>query len=157
MAVRNIKNGKDYPVFILENAYYPVTGATPPEATDPNWKLMVCLSTNALKVTINGIDTTTKCTDGWADSIPGDGSWEITADGAAVDPASLEEVSADEIFDLATGKTAFWAAIFDPTMSTYRVGVAFFSSFSENFNNNEKYGFSVTLTGKGKIHRSTTT
>lgn len=157
MAVEKFKNGKDYPVFILLNEDYPITNELPPEPSNPAWKQMVCLSTNALSVTINGIDTTTKCTDGWADSIPGDGSWEVTADGNAVNPDGDDKVSADEIFDLATEKVSFWAAIFDPLNETYRVGVAYFSSFSESFNNNEAYTFSATLTGRGKVYRSATT
>lgn len=154
MAVQNIKNGKDYIVYI--DKVTAITGA-PPLPTSTDFIPLMCLSSNALNVTINGIDTTSKCTNGWADSIPGDGSWEITADGQAISVAVLDEdikASADQLFDLATNKTSFWAAIFDPAKSTFRVGVAFISSFAENFNNNESYTFSITLTGRGELYRN---
>lgn len=157
MAVRDFKNGKDYLVFIMKNSAYPTNSATPPLATNAGFKLMACLNTNALSVTVDSIDTTTKCSDDWADSIPGNGSWEVSADGVAVSPDTLTEVSADAIFDFTTLKEVVWVAIFNPTKSTYRVGVAYFSSFGESFNNNESYSFSATLTGKGKLYRNSTT
>lgn len=154
---RDFQNGKDYPVYILKNIDYPVTSAFPPDATNPNFKLMVCLNTNALSIQVNGIDVSSKCSDGWADSIPGDGSWSITAEGAIVPVPETGELSGNDFFDLITNKESFWAAIYNPVTDTYRVGVAFFTQYNENIGNNSLYGFNVTLTGRGKIYRSVPT
>lgn len=150
MAVEDIKNGTDYLVFV--NTAVPITNDTPPENDDTGWKMLMCLNTNALNVTVNSIDTTTKCTGGWADAIPGDASWEITADGAAVDVDGNAEASNNEILALTANKVSFWVAIFDPERDMYRKGVAFVSSYGESFNRNEQFSFSITLTGRGELY-----
>lgn len=152
MAVRDIKNGKEYLVYIDETT--PITAEAPAALTSANWKAMVCLASNALNVTVNGIDATSKCTDGWADSIPGDGSWEITSEGQAVALADNQtiEVSAEQLIEIAADKQPVWAAIFNPAKNTVRAGVVFISSLSENFSNNAIYGFTLTLTGRGKLY-----
>lgn len=155
MAVQDIKNGKDYLVFIDTSTS--ITAEAPPTPNSANWRMLMCLNTNALNVTIDSIDTTTKCTGGWADSIPGDGSWEITADGAVVDTDDNEEANANELLSLVNNKTSFWAAIFDPTRETYRMGVVFISSYGETYDNNAMYGFSLTLTGRGGLYFNETT
>jgi len=157
MALQELNNGKNYLVYI--DPVTAITAETPPVAGAVTWKMLMCLSSNAFNMTVNGIDTTSKCTDGWADSIPGDGSWSITAEGQTVaietdDLATLQ--SAEELFALAQNKTSFWAAIFDVAKNTYRVGVVFISSFSETFNNNAAYTFSITLTGRGKVYNAPT-
>jgi predicted secreted protein len=157
MSIRDFQNGKNYPVFILRNTAYPINSVSPPLPSNAGWNLMICLKTNSITMAINGIDASTKCSQGWADSIPGDGSWSIKADGAVVPIPNAGEYSVNDFFDIATNKEAVWVAIFNPDYSTYRVGVAYFSQLDETFDNNVIYTFTTTLTGKGKIHRSATT
>jgi len=157
MALQELNNGKNYLVYV--DPVTAITAETPPAADAATWKVLMCLSSNAFAMSVNGIDTTSKCTNGWADSIPGDGSWSITAEGQAV---ALEtgdlttKQSAEELFALAANKTSFWAAIFDPEFNTYRVGVVFISSYNETFNNNAAYTFSITLTGRGEVYNAPT-
>lgn len=151
MAVKDIKNGTDYLVYI--NELFPITSETPPSVDETGWEMLMCLNTNALNVTVDSIDTTTKCTGGWMDSIPGDASWEITADGAAVDTQTGEsEISNNRILDITTKKKSVWASIFDPERETYRMGVIFISSYGETFDRNTMYSFSITLTGRGELY-----
>lgn len=154
-ALQELNNGKNYLVYI--DPVTAITNATPPAKDATTWKMLMCLSSNALSMTVNGIDTTSKCTNGWADSIPGDGSWNITADGQAV---SLEtgdlttKQSNDEIFAIMKNKQSVWAAIFDPAKDYYRVGVVFFSQLTETQNNNAAFTFSITMTGRGEIYNT---
>ena len=155
MALQELNNGKNYLVYI--DPVTAITNATPPAKDAATWKMLMCLSSNALSMTVAGIDVTSKCTDGWVDSIPGDGSWSITADGQAV---SLEagdlatKQSNDEIFAIMQNKQSVWAAIFDTDTDYYRVGVIFFSQLTETQGNNAAFTFSATLTGRGKIYNT---
>lgn len=150
MAVQDIKNGTDYVVFI--DTVTPITSETPPLPGSANWRMIMCLNTNAINVTVDSIDTTTKCTGGWADAIPGDASWEITADGAAVDTDGPSEASFNELLSLTANKESFWAAIFDGERETWRMGVVYISSYGESFDRNTMFGFTSTLTGRGQLY-----
>ena len=155
MAVQDLNNGKNYLVYI--DPVTAITNATPPAKDAATWKMLMCLSSNALSMTVAGIDVTSKCTDGWADSLPGDGSWSITADGQAVTIATEDldaKQSNDEIFSIMQNKQSVWAAIFDPAKDYYRVGVIFFSQLTETQGNNAAFTFSTTLTGRGKIYNA---
>lgn len=152
MAVKNYTLGQDYPIYI--DTTTPITAAAPAALTSPNWRMVMCLASNALNVTIGGVDVTNKCTNGWADSLSTDGSWEVSADGQVV---ALEEgdeatqINSEEILEKTVDKVAVWAAIFDPDKKSVRAGVVRFSAFGETQNTNEAYSFSTTMTGKGKL------
>lgn len=156
-ALNELNNGNKYVVFID-----PVTSPyadTPPAKDSPLWKMLMCLTSNALSVTVNGVDVTSKCSGNWADSIPTTASWSISADGQAVslEPGDLAtKQSNDEIFDIATNMQSVWAAFMDTTPGStyYRVGVIFFSSLTETAGTNTAFTFSTTLTGRGELYKA---
>lgn len=128
------------------------TAGSPPELA---YKTIVCLKSNGVELSVSSIDTTSKCTDGWADSIPGDGSWTMSGEGFAVGSTLTDEqVSEGALFTLAKNKQSFYIKTADVAASTIRRGIAYISSFSESFNNNEGYSFSATFTGRGEIYSS---
>lgn len=156
MADRNYKNGKDYLLFI--NTEADVNGPAP-SVDSPEWRVIACLSSNALSVSVDSIDVSTKCSDGWAASLPNNKSWTMSADGVAVsDIEEQDEVSNDELLSLIGTKV--WAAIFDPSAGlsgSYRMGVVWISALDETASNNEAYTFSVTLNGSGQLYFNTGT
>lgn len=153
MAVQDLQNGKEYLVYI--NTTTAITATTPPAADSAAWKMLMCINNNALAFTRNGIDATSKCTDGWADQLPGDGSWSVTAEGQSIPVATADlttQQSGEQIMALAIAGTSFWAAIFDPEVTSYRVGVVYISALNETYNNNAIFSFNATLTGRGALY-----
>lgn len=140
-------NGKDFLIYIDET-----TAITAALGTEANYKLVASLKSNGFSGSINSIDTTTKDTEGWADSIPGDGSFEISGEGNAISIGAgvTDKVNFAKLSNLWLNKTSFWAKIANADDGIVREGVVYISSWSESFNNNESFTFSATFTGRGK-------
>lgn len=130
-----------------------VTALTAARGTDANYKLIACLITNGIEVSLAEQSTSNKCDEGWATSLSGQGSWSFTADGQAVDITEAEEatrVNFQTLLDLAVDKTTFWMRMTDATNTVVREGKVRISAYSETAPNQDAYTFTATFTGVGK-------
>lgn len=143
-------SGKDYIVF-----FDTTTAITEPSGTAANYEPLMCMVTNGLSLNRDSIEITNKCNDGWGNSNPGNGSWEITGDGHAIDEAGTPSATSYQtIAELALAGTKFWAKIADVDTTgesiIHREGVVWVSSYEETAGTDEPYSFSFTLTGVGQ-------
>lgn len=154
MAVEKL-NGNDY--ILLIDTTTPITSEAG-AAYDP----VMCMSSNGISITIEGIEVSDKCNDGWAGSLPGNGSWEITGTGNAIDE-TLEPSAASyqTLFELAVSKQRFWMKLANKPANTntaiIREGIGYISSYSETADTDTPYTFDLTFTGIGEINGVTTT
>lgn len=146
MAVEKL-SGNDY--IILIDTTTPIT-----EPAGLAYDPVMCMSSNGISITIEGIDVSDKCNDGWAGSLPGNGSWEITGTGNAIDE-TLEPSAASyqTLFELAVAKTRFWMKMANKPANTntpiIREGIGWLSAYSETADTDTPYAFDFTFTGVG--------
>lgn len=121
--------------------------------TEENYRLIACLVSNGIDVTLADQTTSNKCSGGWAESLSGEGSWTFPGEGQAVSLSETEEetkTNFQAIALLAIEKTVFFARMTNAAKDIYREGKVRISSYSESAPNNEPYTFTVTFTGIGK-------
>lgn len=121
--------------------------------TDANYRLIACLVSNGIDITLADQTTSNKCSGGWATSLSGEGSWTFSGEGQAVSLNDTEEetmANYQEVATLAVDKTVFFARMTNTAKNIYREGKVRISSYSESAPNNEPYTFTVTFTGTGK-------
>ena len=141
-------NGKDYIVFV------DTTTATTADA-GAAYEAVMCMVTNGFSMTRDSVEVSNKCNDGWGNSNPGTGSWEITGDGHAIDEAGTpSQTSYQTLAELAKSGDKFWAKIADVdttgTSIIHREGVVWISSYDETAGTDEPYSFSFTFQGVGE-------
>lgn len=152
MAVSRASNGRLFALYINTDAA--TSANVPPLSGSSSWRMLACLSSNGVSVSIEGVETTSRLTAGWYSALPGNGSWVMNGEAQAVALTADELInrqSVNELFKLCKNKTVFWAAIFDVADSTYRVGVAYISNLSESMPNAGLYTGSVSLQGVSEI------
>lgn len=141
-------NGNEYIVFIdSTTAITAAQGAA--------YEALMCMVSNGFSISVDAQDVSNKCNDGFGNSSPGTGSWEMSGDGHAIDEATGEPsaTSYQSIAQLALDKTKFWAKIahVDGVGGIiHREGVVWISSYEETAGTDEPYSFSFTFTGVGK-------
>lgn len=140
-------NGNEYIVFVDSTTAITATSGAAYEA-------LMCMVTNGFSISVDAQDVTNKCNDGFGNSSPGTGSWEISGDGHAIDEAGTPSATSYQtIAELALAKTKFWAKIGKADASDgliHREGVVWISSYEETAGTDEPYSFSFTFTGVGK-------
>lgn len=149
MAISKL-NGNEYIVLIDST-----TAVT--EAAPLAYRPVMCMSSNGFSGTTDSIETSDKCSGGFADPLPGTSSWEITGTGNAIDETL--EASADSyqaLFELWQSKQVFWVKMANTTDGTgaavIREGIGFISSYSETADTDTPYTFDFTITGKGEVN-----
>lgn len=149
MAISKL-NGNDYIIFVDDTT--PITSSAG-AAYEP----LMCMSSNGFSGTTDAIDIADKCNDGFADSTPGNSSWEITGTGNAIDE-TLESSAASyqKLFELWQAKKVFWMKLANKAGNTntaiIREGIGYFSSYSETADTDTPYTFDFTFTGKGELN-----
>jgi predicted secreted protein len=125
------------------------TGTGSPKA----FETVVCLTSNGFQPTDNQIDASSKCTDGWATTIPGDKGWSITGDAQAI-TGTLDAGTASHKKFLNLWKTGevFEAMIVDAddTDNVEVRGNVRVTDIPLTYPNNDLATFSLTLTGQGE-------
>ena len=128
--------------------------ATNTRGTDANYKLLACLTSNGVEVSIAQQDTSNKCDGGNQTSIPGLLSWTMSGDGQAVSLESGEaatKTNYQAIMALALAKTVFFLRFTDPANTVVREGKVYITSYSETAPNADAYTFTVTFQGVGEL------
>lgn len=128
--------------------------ATNTRGTDANYKLLACLTSNGVEVSVAQQDTSNKCDGGWQTSVPGIGSWTMSGDGQAVSLETGEaatKINYQKILELAVTKEIFFIRMTDATNTVVREGKVFISSYNETAPNAEAYTFTATFTGIGEL------
>jgi len=114
-------------------------------------KLVACLTSNGFDGSTSAISATTKCSGSYGESIDGEKSWTMNAEGQS---QSLEvadpRISHNKLFKLWRDGTTFWAFMYDAALKTVRYGLARIDSFSDGAPDNDAQTFSITLTGIGR-------
>lgn len=129
------------------------TALTSARGTDANYRLIACLVTNGIELSLAEQSTSNKCDEGWGTSLSGMGTWSFSADGQAV---TLEgsEITAmanyQTLIDLALDKQVFFMRMTNADNTVVREGKVRISAYSETAPNQEAYSFTATFTGIGK-------
>lgn len=150
MAIEKL-NGNDYIVLIdTETSTTAETGA--------DYSPVMCMSSNGFNGTTESIEVSDKCNDGFADSLPGNSSWEITGTGNAIDESLEPSAESYQVLaELWKAKTIFWMKIANKpgdvtNAPIIREGIGYISSYSETADTDTPYTFDFTFTGKGNIN-----
>lgn len=152
----NVLNGKQTLLYI--DTVTPIT--TPGLSVDVpgSFELVACLTDNSFEGTRDAIDTTSKCSGLFKDSMPGEIGWTFSGNGNAISIESGDDrLSHNALFQLWKNGTTFWVAQFDDELESVRYGLAYITSFSEANPNNAAKTFSITLQGKGEVYDQTAT
>jgi len=137
--------------FILE--VDTTTALTADRGTDANYRLIACLVTNGIEISLAEQSTSNKCDEGWGTSLSGMGTWSFSADGQAVSLESGEAATManyQTLIDLALDKQIFFMRMTDSGNTVVREGKVRISAYSETAPNQEAYSFTATFTGIGK-------
>lgn len=118
----------------------------------PDWKFVTCTTSKSLDLAIASIEKNNDCTGDFVGNLPSTVSWTMAIEGDANMTPSAGEISAAELFTIATSREIRgWK--FENGTSTYiRYGQAFLSSYSESIATPEYMTFSGSLTGDGQIY-----
>lgn len=125
------------------------------EVTTTNAVAVACLTTNGFEGTTSAISATSKCSGGFAESVDGEKSWTMSADGLVIDLDSGDtRKNYTDLFKLWRSGTPFWAFIMDATSPASSpailYGVARIDSFSRSDPDNDAMTFTISLTGIGE-------
>ncbi len=120
----------------------------------PDWKFVTCTTSKTLDLAIETIERNNDCTGDFVANLPSTVSWSMAIEGDANMNPEASEISAAELFQIASDREVrFWK--FESGDSSYiRYGKAFISSYSEPNTTPEYLTFSATLTGDGEIFDS---
>lgn len=116
-----------------------------------SFRPFICGQDNGFDLSVDQIDTTSKCTGFNKSSIPGEVGWTFNFSGNAVKGVDGDSISHNEALELAKSRTLFWVAEFNPALDTVRYGVGYFTSYSDANPRNASQTFSVTVQGTGEI------
>lgn len=150
MAVDDFQLGTLYPLYV------DTTTAVTEDGNDVDvpgdFKLVACLQDNGFDGSTDQIDTSSKCSGVFKDSIAGQVGWTFSGNGNAINPGVGDSrVSHNLLFSLWKNRTVAWFGIFDEELSSVRYGVGYISSFAEANPNNAAKTFTITVQGKGEI------
>lgn len=143
-------------IWLFVDTTTPVTTALD-AVTPANFRPVVCLTSNSLDVTVNPIETTSKCDDGNASSEAGTMGWTMNADGiiAALTAPDTDAVSAEELLKIVRSKEPKWWAQMDVdalgASTLIRYGVGRIDSYNETWADNESGTFTGAVTGIGAL------
>lgn len=124
------------------------------ETGTPDWKYVTCTTSKSLDLAIASIEKNNDCTGDFTGQLPSTISWTMAVEGDANFNPEAEEISAAELFNIATSKEIRGWKFENGTSSYIRYGRAFLSSYSEAISTPDYMTFSGTLTGDGEIYDS---
>ncbi len=143
-------NGTLYPLYVDTTTSVTAAGNTVEVPGD--FQLIACLTDNGFDGSTDQIDTSSKCSGVFKDSVAGQIGWTMSGTGNAVSiTVGDDRVSHDQLFTLWKNQTIAWWAIFDSAADSVRFGVGYISAFSEANPNNAAKTFNITIQGKGEI------
>lgn len=152
----DFQNGTLYPLYV--DTTTPTTTAGASVIIPGNFELVACLQDNGFDGSTDQLDTSSKCSGVFKDSIPGQIGWTFSGNGNAINPGvSDNRVSHNLLFDMWKNQTVAWFGIWDDELSSIRYGLGYISSFGEANPNNAAKTFSITVQGKGEIFNVATT
>lgn len=141
--------GTDYVLYIDTE-----TALTAERGTEANYRVVACLNTNGVTVSIADQDVSNKCDGGFKNSVPGILSWNFSGDGIAASITEAEEATFanyQELLALAKGRTQFFAKISNATETIIREGKVYISEYSETQPNAAAYTFTANFIGLGEL------
>lgn len=138
MALR-MQKGNDYLLFVKREG-------------ETDWKLIACLSSNGASRATDAITSTTKCSNGFQESIPGEMNWTFTGEGNAVDNTlEASEVSLNELKEIwSTQEVPEWK-IGKVGGTDVDYGQGWISALDTTAPTNDAYTFSLTIQGTGEL------
>lgn len=152
----DFQNGTLYPLYV--DTTTPITTAGEDVEIQGDFELVACLQDNGFDGSTDQLDTSSKCSGVFKDSIPGQLGWTFSGNGNAINPGVGDNrVSHNLLFNLWKNQTVAWFGIFDAELSSIRMGLGYISSFGEANPNNAAKTFSITVQGKGEIFNIATT
>lgn len=120
----------------------------------PDWKFVTCTTSKSLDLAIASIEKNNDCTGDYVGNLPSTISWTMAIEGDANMTPAAGEVSAADLFTIATSRDIKGWKFVNGTSTYIRYGQAFLSSYSESIATPEYMTFSGTLTGDGQIYDS---
>lgn len=118
------------------------------------FETLVCLTTNGWQASGDEIDTSSKCTGGWASSIAGRKGWTITGEGQAIaGTTDTGTASFDKMFALWKAGTTFNVEMYntDPDLEDDIIrGPVRITALEKTAPDNAVTTFNVTFTGQGE-------
>lgn len=122
--------------------------------TEANYKLVACSTETGMDFTREETDTSNKCDEGYASSIPGLANWNFSFNGQAVslEVSESAKVNYQKLLELAKAGTTFFSKLEDPNDPTYiREGKTFITSFNETQPNQAVLAVTATFKGVGEL------
>jgi hypothetical protein len=117
----------------------------------PDWKLVTCTTSKSLDIAIASIEKNNDCTGNYVGQLPSTISWSLPIEGDANVNPSAGEISAEELFVIATSRELRDWKLENGDSSYIRYGNGFISSYNEGISTPEYLTFSATITGNGEI------
>lgn len=125
--------------------------------TTRDWRLVTCTSSKSLDISIDSVDMNNDCTGDFGNSMPSTVTWSFGIEGDANKTPAAGEISADDLFDIATNREKRDWRFESGDGSYIRYGEGFLSGYSESLNTPEYLSFTATLNGTGQLYRSVPT
>lgn len=138
---KNYIDGKDVILFI-KRVNKPVT-------PDTTFRGVACLESNGFSGSREKKTVNNKCTAGWEDGLPGNGSWSMSGSGQAITNPEIGEANYQELAEIWVSGETFEVKMANADGSVYRGGNAMITDFSEDANTDDPLSFEITISGLG--------
>lgn len=113
--------------------------------------LVACLTDNGFDGSTDSIDTSSKCSGVYKDSIAGQVGWTISGAGESINiTAPDDRISHNDLAEMWKNRTVAWWAIFDEDLTSVRYGLGYISAYADANPNNAVKTFTITIQGKGE-------
>jgi|GEM_PF-3997128 len=141
MATRAYIDGKDVVLFIKR-----VNKTPTPETV---FRAVACLESNGFNGTREEKTVNNKCSAGWKDGIPGNGSWGFSGNGQAITDVTSGEANFQELAEIWAAGEVFEMKAANADGSYYRGGTAMITDWSEDAGPDDPLSFDTTISGLG--------
>lgn len=146
MAGEKVLDGKHYIVEIDTDT--PVTGEK-----GLNYRPVLCEVSSNFTIGTEEIGISSGASVGWANSLPGQSTWDMSGEWQAIDPLTGEPdaVTMNEVAQLAAGKHRFWIrrrlADGRPGAEVYREGVVWIRGYTDTASAEDPFTFTAEFKG----------
>ncbi len=146
MAGEKVLDGKHYIVEIDTDT--PVT-----EVMGLSYRPVLCEVSSSFGISTEEIGISNGCSLGWANSLPGQSSWDMSGEWQAINPLTGEPdaVTMTEVAQLAAGKRRFWIrrrlADGRAGAEIHREGVVWIRNYQDTASAEDPFTFTAEFTG----------
>ncbi len=122
-----------------------------PTLETPDWKRVICTTDKSLNFSVDNVEINNDCTGDFLRNLPSSVGWTFDVSGDASTSPTVDEISIEDLFEIATGRTVgYWK--FESLDSTYlRIGEGYISSYTEGATTPEYQTFDLSINGAGEV------